>query len=141
MKLVGEVIFPPRSPGEPIPPAVAVSRLLKALTGHPLLPEHTTLAVQSFHWSFSIVTGAIYGVVAEFVPFVRIGYGAGFGLIVLLLTHETNAPVFRLFDSLERNPFKGTPKRNLHPRHIWCCSRINPPICPGSIVLPLSREC
>ena len=93
-KLVGEMIFPPRYPGEPIPPAVAVSRLLKYLTGSPLLPEHTTLAVQSFHWSFSIGTAAIYGLVAEFVPFVKIGYGIGFGLVVLLLTHETTLPYF-----------------------------------------------
>ncbi len=96
MKLVGELIFPPRAPGEPIPPAVAVSRLLETLSGSPLRPEHTTLAVQSFHWSFSIGLSAIYGVVAEFFPIARIGYGLGFGFVLLLLTHETTLPYFGL---------------------------------------------
>jgi len=94
MKLVGEWIFPPRSPGEPIPPAVAVSRLLKAFSGSPLLPEKMTLAVQGFHWSFSIGAGAIYGVIAEFAPAARAGYGIGFGMVLLLLTHETTLPYF-----------------------------------------------
>lgn len=94
MKLVGELIFPPRIPGEPIPPAVAVSRLLRALSGSPLLPDKTTFAVQTFHWSFSVGVAAIYGIVAEFFPVVRIGYGLGFGLFVLLTTHETTLPYF-----------------------------------------------
>jgi putative membrane protein len=91
-KLLGELVFPPRFPGEPIPPAVAVSRLLEFMSGNPLLPEKMTLAVQSFHWSFSIGAAAIYGAVVEVFPKAQIGWGLGFGMVLLLLTHETTLP-------------------------------------------------
>ena len=91
-KLLGEVIFPPRGPGEPVPPAVMVSRALEYFSGHPLLPEKMALAVQGLHWSFSLAVGALYGVVAERFPRARIGGGVGFGMALLLLTHETTLP-------------------------------------------------
>ena len=93
-KLLGELIFPPRFPGEPIPPAVAVSKFLEFMSGSPLLPEKMTLAVQSFHWSFSISAAAIYGAVVEVFPGAKIGWGLGFGMVLLLLTHETTLPFF-----------------------------------------------
>lgn len=93
-KLLGELVFPPRYPGEPVPPAVAVSRLLEFMSGHPLLPERMTLAVQGFHWSFSIAVAAVYGAVVEVFPRAKIGCGVGFGMAVLLLTHETTLPFF-----------------------------------------------
>lgn len=80
-------------PGEPIPPAVAVSKLLTYLSGHPLLAERTTLAVQTFHWSFSLFVGALYGVAVEFLPWARAGRGAGFGVVLLLATHESLLPL------------------------------------------------
>ena len=105
-KLLGEAIFPPRYPGEPIPPAVAVSRALNWLTGSPLLPEHTTLAIQSFHWSLSIGMAAVYGVLVEFFPRIRIGYGVGFGFAVLLMTHETSIPLLGLSLPWKQIPLK-----------------------------------
>ena len=69
MKLLGEVIFPPRGPGEPIPPEVMVSRLLEYFSGHPLLPERMTLAVQSVHWTFSLCVCACYGAIVEIFIF------------------------------------------------------------------------
>jgi putative membrane protein len=93
-KLLGELVFPPRFPGEPIPPAVAVSRFLEWMSGSPLLAERMTLAVQAFHWSFSIGCGVVYGAIVEMFPRAKIGYGLGFGFAVLLLTHETTLPYF-----------------------------------------------
>ena len=94
VKLLGELVFPPRAPGEPVPPAVAVSKLLEFMSGSPLLPEKMTLAVQSFHWSFSIGAAAVYGAVVEVFPKAQIGCGLGFGMVLLLLTHETTLPFF-----------------------------------------------
>ncbi len=94
MKLLGEIVFPPRMPGEPIPPAVMVSRLLEYLSGSPLAPEKVTLAVQSLHWSFSIAVSALYGAIVEIFPKAKIGWGLGYGLVLLLLTHETTLPWF-----------------------------------------------
>ena len=95
-KLLGELIFPPRFPGEPVPPAVAVSKVLEFMSGSPLLPERMTLAVQGFHWTLSIGAAAIYGLVVEVFPKAKIGYGIGFGLVLLLLTHETTLPLLGL---------------------------------------------
>ena len=106
VKLLGELIFPPRSPGEPIPPAVAVSKLLTWLTGHPLLEERTTLAVQAFHWSFSLAVGALYGLSAEFWPRARIARGAGFGVVLLLATHESLLPLTGLSLPWSQIPLK-----------------------------------
>lgn len=75
---------------------MAVSKLLQAMSGHPLLPEQTTLAVQGFHWSFSIAAAGLYGAVVELYPKAKAGYGACFGLALLLLTHESTLPYFGL---------------------------------------------
>ena len=106
-KLLGEVVFPPRGPGEPIPPAVMVSRALEFLSGHPLLPEKMTLAVQGLHWSFSLAVGALYGAVVEIFPRAKLGFGIGFGMVLLLLTHETTLPWFGFSQPWSEIPLKG----------------------------------
>ncbi len=106
MKLVGELIFPPRAPGEPIPPAVAISKAVNYLSGSPLLMEHYTLAIQSFHWALSIGMGAAYGAVVELFPKARVGYGAAFGLFVLIVTHETTLPFLGLSLPWSQIPLK-----------------------------------
>ena len=132
-------------PGEPIPPAVAVSKALNYLSGKPLLPEHVTLAVQSFHWLFSFGVGAIYGVAAEFFPIVRIGYGAGFGLVVLLLTHETMLPLLGFSLPWSQIPLKEHASEAF--THIlfgvstelvrrWVVSRLVSPVSPGQLPPP-----
>ena len=92
-KLLGEAIFPPRAPGEPVPPAVAVSRLVEWLSGNPLLKDKEMLATQAFHWTFSIGAGLVYGALVEVFPRARIGRGVGFGLALCLATHETLLPL------------------------------------------------
>lgn len=92
MKLVGEAVFPPRMPGEPVPPAVMVSRVVEFLSGNPLLPSKELLATQVFHWTFSIAVGALYGMLAERFPRVTLGRGVVFGLVLCLATHETLLP-------------------------------------------------
>lgn len=93
-KLLGELVLPPRAPGEPIPPAVAVSRLLESFSGSPLLPEKEMVAIQLLHWSFSIGIGAAYGALAEIYPRATLGHGVAFGLALCLLTHESVLPLF-----------------------------------------------
>jgi uncharacterized membrane protein YagU involved in acid resistance len=77
VKLLGELVFPPRFPGEPIPPAVAVSKFLEFMSGSPLLPEKMTLAVQSFHWSFSIGAAAVYRGISQGTSRLRLGFRDG----------------------------------------------------------------
>ena len=66
-----------------------------------------TLAVQGLHWSFSLAVGALYGAIAEFFPRARIGFGIGFGMVLLLLTHETTLPWFGFSQPWSEIPLKG----------------------------------
>lgn len=91
-KLVGEWLYPPRTQGQEPPPAV----LAEKLAGHPLSEQQKTIASQAFHWTSGSLAGAIYGGVAEVAPIVTVGYGVGFGLVVLLLTHESTLPLLGL---------------------------------------------
>jgi putative membrane protein len=91
-KILGELVFPPRFPGEPIPPVVAFSRLTTLLSGSPLLPSREFLATQLLHWPFSVGIAAVYAAVAEFFPVITLGRGFLFGLVLCLATHETLIP-------------------------------------------------
>lgn len=73
---------------------MAVSKLLQAMSGHPLLPEQTTLAVQAFIGASALQPLAF--MVVELYPKAKAGYGACFGLALLLLTHESTLPYFGL---------------------------------------------
>ena len=106
MKLLGELVFPPRAPGEPIPPAVAVSRLVESLSGSPLLKDKETLAIQSFHWTFSIGVAAMYAALVEVFPKAKIGHGVVFGLVLCLLTHESLLPALGLSLPFNQIPLK-----------------------------------
>ena len=105
-KLLGEVVFPPRAPGEPIPPAVAVSRLLELFSGSPLLHDRQLLAVQLVHWLFSFGAGALYGALAELFPRVSWARGAAFGVVLWLATHETLLPWLGLSLPWSQLPFR-----------------------------------
>jgi putative membrane protein len=91
-KLVGELVYPPRTQGQEPPPAV----LAEKVAGHPLTKTQKTLATQGFHWTFGAGIGAVYGLAAEFSPLVTLGYGVVFGEVVLLTTHESTLPMLGL---------------------------------------------
>ncbi|RRA49375.1 DUF1440 domain-containing protein [Acidipila sp. EB88] len=91
-KLVGELIYPPRTQGQKPPPAI----LAEKVAGHSLSKPLQTLATQAFHWTFSVGIGAVYGAAAEFAPIVTAGYGIVFGEVVLLSTHESILPLLGL---------------------------------------------
>ncbi len=101
-KLIGEAIYPPRTLGQAPPPAV----LAEKLAGHALNDSQKTIATQAFHWTSGAMIGAIYGAAAEVAPIVTIGYGVGFGIVVLLTTHESLLPLLGLDDSPARQPLR-----------------------------------
>ena len=88
-KFVAEKIYEPRTLGQTPPPLVLAGKL----AGHPIPPGQQGLVIQSIHYVFGAGTGAIYGAAAEFVPAVTAGYGAAFGVVLQLFTHETLVPV------------------------------------------------
>ncbi len=92
LKLVGEKVYPPRTQGQEPPPAV----LAEKIAGHPLSDSQRAAASQGFHWTFGSLTGAAYGALAEVAPIVTVGYGGGFAVVLLLLTHESTLPLLGL---------------------------------------------
>ena len=105
-KILGEVIYPPRQPGDPIPPEVMVSRATEYLSGSPLQAEHATLAIQSVHWLFSLGVGMTYGLIVEFWGKAAAFYGLAFGMVLLILTHETTLPLLGLSNSWAEMPLQ-----------------------------------
>ncbi len=101
-KLAGELIYPPRTPGQEPPPAVLAEKLAR----HPLAKSQQALATQVFHWTFGAGIGAVYGVSAEVVPIVTLAYGVAFGEVVLLLTHESTLPMLGLDRPPARQPLR-----------------------------------
>jgi putative membrane protein len=91
-KTLAEKIYPPRTHGEPEPPAVLADKL----AGHHLVGAEKAAAVDAIHWSFGALTGAAYGALAEFYPTATAKDGAGFGLALASLTHESALPAMGL---------------------------------------------
>ncbi len=99
-KFVAEKIYEPRTLGQTPPPLV----LAQKLTGHPIAAGQQSLVVQGIHYVFGGATGAIYGAAAEFAPIVTAGYGAAFGVVLQLFTHETLVPAAGLDVPASRQP-------------------------------------
>jgi putative membrane protein len=91
-KTMAEKIYPPRTHGEPEPPAVLADKL----AGHHLTGAEKTAAVEAIHWGFGALTGAAYGALAEFYPSATAKDGAGFGMALASLTHESALPAMGL---------------------------------------------
>ena len=91
-KALGEAIYPPRTQGQTPPPVVLAERV----AGHSLDETQKTASMQAIHYVFGALAGGVYGLLAENYPLVRVGYGAGFGLVLLALTHESVVPLFKL---------------------------------------------
>ena len=91
-KTLAEKYYPPRTHGEPEPPGV----LAEKLAGHPLDDTEKEIASEAIHWGFGALTGAAYGVLAEFYPAATAKEGATFGLALMTLTHEKALPAMGL---------------------------------------------
>ncbi len=91
-KTLAERIYPPRTHGEPEPPAV----LAEKLAGHKLTASEEAVAVETIHWGFGALTGAAYGALAEFYPAATAKDGAEFGMALASLTYEGALPAMGL---------------------------------------------
>jgi putative membrane protein len=87
-KLVAEQIFPPRVAGQTPPPVVLAERV----AGQRLVPEEKTVALESIHWAFGALAGAVYGAIVEYEPSVGAWKGAAFGITLNKITHESLLP-------------------------------------------------
>ena len=91
-KTLAEKLYPPRTHGEPEPSVL----LAEKLAGHELVGPQREVAVEAIHWGFGALTGAAYGALAEFYPAATAKDGAGFGMALVSLTHESALPAMGL---------------------------------------------
>lgn len=111
-KSAAEKIYPPRTHGEPEPPAVLAEKL-----GQPRLETTGKKAVEEgIHWTFGALAGAAYGVMAELYPAVTAKNGATFGIALMSVTHEGALPALGLSASPEEQ--EGREKRSEMATHV-----------------------
>jgi putative membrane protein len=91
-KNLAERLYPPRTHGEPEPPAL----LAEKIAGHHLSEPGKTIAAESIHWGFGALTGAAYGALAEYYPVATAQQGASFGMALASLTHDGILPAMDL---------------------------------------------
>jgi putative membrane protein len=91
-KRLAERVYPPRTHGEPAPPAVLVEKL----AGGELVNTKKEFATGAIYWGFGALTGAAYGAVVEYYPPASAKDGAGFGMALSSLTHDTMLPAIGL---------------------------------------------
>jgi putative membrane protein len=91
-KSLAERLYPPRTQGEPEPPAV----LAEKLAGHALDGATKFAAEETIHWGFGAFAGAVYGALAEFYPAATSKDGASFGIALATLTHGHALPAMGL---------------------------------------------
>ena len=97
-KTAAERMYPPRTHGEPEPPAVLAEKL-----GEP--KSETTekkFVEEGIHWTFGALAGAAYGVMAELYPQVTAKGGTTFGLALMTVTHEGALPALGLSATPEK---------------------------------------
>ena len=87
-KTFAERLFPPHTHGEG-EPAV---KFAEQVAEHPLSEDEQEVAAESIHWAFGAAAGAVYGALVEYYPAATSKGGAGFGMALEALTHETALP-------------------------------------------------
>ncbi|MFZ3482866.1 DUF1440 domain-containing protein [Sphingomonas sp. 3-13AW] len=70
----------------------AADRVSKAATGHPVPDRHRAAAGRTVHYVVGAALGGIYGVLAEYRPTTRRGFGGAYGLVTSILFDETAVP-------------------------------------------------
>ena len=108
-KTAAERMYPPRTHGEPEPPAVLAEKFGE--------PQHEKKAVEeSIHWTFGARAGAAYGVRAELYPQVTAKGGATFGLALMTVTHDGALPALGLAATPEKQ--EGRERRSEMATHV-----------------------
>ncbi len=98
VKILGELVYPPRPPTWITPPGKLGDKLSTAARGRPLTRRGETVFGQAVHWTFGPGVAGLYGAAVEAWPFAGVGYGLGFAVVLWLLTHESTVPALDLSD-------------------------------------------
>ena len=102
-KVAAERLFPPRTQGQPEPPALVVERVARAAGTQPS-PATKRAGAQGIHWGFGTMLGGAYGVAAELSPRVTSWRGSVFGLTVNRFAHQGLLPGLDLVEPVPEQP-------------------------------------
>ncbi len=84
--------------------AEIASRLSQLVTGKNLLREQRAQAAPYVHYGLGALAGALYGLLAEYLPSVTTGHGTAYGALLYLGGPETALPAFELSPSPRKIP-------------------------------------
>jgi putative membrane protein len=87
-KMLAEYVFPPRTEGQTPPPVV----LAEQVTQRSLDDRERDLTMQTIHFVFGALAGAVYGALVEYEPSLGAWRGAAFGITLNRITHESLLP-------------------------------------------------
>jgi uncharacterized membrane protein YagU involved in acid resistance len=82
----------------------AAGKLASLVFGRELSHEEKKKAGPAVHYAFGAFSGAIYGLLSEYLPAVRLGFGTAFGTALFLLADETAVPALGLSESPRKYP-------------------------------------
>jgi putative membrane protein len=102
-KIVAEKLVPPRTQGQPAPPALVIERLAHAAGEEPT-ESAKQVGGEGIHWGFGTMLGGVYGVAAELSPGVTSWRGSVFGLTVNRLAHKGLLPGLDLVEPVAKQP-------------------------------------
>ena len=72
--------------------------------GHALTPGDKQLAGRALHYGFGMVMGSVYGVAAEYLPWIGAGAGVAFGTVLFVGTDEAVLPLLNLASKPAETP-------------------------------------
>jgi putative membrane protein len=82
----------------------AAGKLATILLGRELTHEEKEKAGPFVHYAFGAFSGAIYGLISEYVPAARLGFGTAFGSALFLVADELSVPALGLSRSPDQYP-------------------------------------
>jgi uncharacterized membrane protein YagU involved in acid resistance len=99
-----EAIVPPRSPDREPPPGLLAANIVRRADGRRLSKVQRQCAATSAHWTFSVLSGAIHGVLVEARPSLENSQGIPFGLAIWIGMHEILLPLTHATPTLKKLP-------------------------------------
>ena len=77
----------------------AAGKLAPILIGRELTEDEKRTAGPIVHYCFGTFSGAVYGLLSEYLPAARLGFGSAFGTALFLIADELSVPALGLSKS------------------------------------------
>lgn len=82
----------------------AAAKIASLILGRELSHEEKRKAGPVVHYAFGAFSGSVYGLLAEYLPAARLGFGTAFGATLFLIADELSVPALGLSKSPDEYP-------------------------------------